>query len=447
MTSGATQAVSSADIVMSEPRHHSCIKHNSHSFTQQSGATYSIGGGHSCDLFHFKLKDVNSRSSVFRCIRNEQIGPWKWKPRSIISDYVAHQMPNLMQETVIPLGALNKVFSSHWVDSRNVVCATKCNQLFVVDTKTCRKTFIPILKCSSINEDPDSPCGIHTIAVNRSRTFLATGAEHTNAVAVYRLPTFDPVYVGECGHNDWIFDIVWLDDEFFISGARDSKLALWRVKDDVPQAVTSLACLGKYPIVRPLSVKKCQKAEKVRALSYNNHTQELVVLSLSAYLHIFDAQTMKQKFSRKLPFCLENVCLTNHEDYELYAVGSKSHVTFLDSRTLKPVNYIVSPYRGCGIRSISFQGNILTVGTGTGSILFYDIRQRKFLECHCGQMSSLMVGPGYLHRDEVYQELFAGEVYRNAIYTHCYDASGTKLFAAGGPLPAGLSGNYAGIWQ
>lgn len=37
--------------------------------------------------------------------------------------------------------------------------------------------------------------------------------------------------------------------------------------------------------------------------------------------------------------------------------------------------------------------------------------------------------------------------YVPAIYTHSYDYSGTRLFAAGGPLPANLVGNYAGIWQ
>lgn len=37
--------------------------------------------------------------------------------------------------------------------------------------------------------------------------------------------------------------------------------------------------------------------------------------------------------------------------------------------------------------------------------------------------------------------------YVPAIYTHCYDHSGTRLFSAGGPLPANLVGNYAGIWQ
>lgn len=37
--------------------------------------------------------------------------------------------------------------------------------------------------------------------------------------------------------------------------------------------------------------------------------------------------------------------------------------------------------------------------------------------------------------------------YVPAIYTHCYDDSGTRIFTAGGPLPAPLVGNYAGLWQ
>lgn len=42
---------------------------------------------------------------------------------------------------------------------------------------------------------------------------------------------------------------------------------------------------------------------------------------------------------------------------------------------------------------------------------------------------------------------FQQNKYSPAIYTHCYDSSGTRLFTAGGPLPATLIGNYAGIWQ
>lgn len=47
----------------------------------------------------------------------------------------------------------------------------------------------------------------------------------------------------------------------------------------------------------------------------------------------------------------------------------------------------------------------------------------------------------------MWRDYFAEYDYHNAIYTHCYDDSGVRLFAAGGPLPAGLVGNYAGVWQ
>ena len=37
--------------------------------------------------------------------------------------------------------------------------------------------------------------------------------------------------------------------------------------------------------------------------------------------------------------------------------------------------------------------------------------------------------------------------YLPAIYTHCYDMSGTRLFAAGGPLQFNLKGNYIALFQ
>jgi WD repeat-containing protein 40A len=39
------------------------------------------------------------------------------------------------------------------------------------------------------------------------------------------------------------------------------------------------------------------------------------------------------------------------------------------------------------------------------------------------------------------------DCFRNAIYTHCYDPTGTKLFTAGGPLALVLYGNYAALWE
>lgn len=70
-------------------------------------------------------------------------------------------------------------------------------QLIVLDTKTGKQFHIPSLKSSKNSIPAECPCGIHSIALNPSQTLFATGAENTNDLAVYQLPTFDPAMVGE----------------------------------------------------------------------------------------------------------------------------------------------------------------------------------------------------------------------------------------------------------
>ena len=56
---------------------------------------------------------------------------------------------------------------------------------------------IPSLKSTEESAPAENPCGIHAIDINPSQNLLATGGESTNDLAIYRLPTFDPVCVGE----------------------------------------------------------------------------------------------------------------------------------------------------------------------------------------------------------------------------------------------------------
>lgn len=370
------------------------------------------------------------------------------KQSSVVKEYgnrhiLTHEM---FKETPINLGNMNKVFCSQWLSDRQVVFGTKCNKLMVYDVQTHKLDQIPSLV--SRRDSPNNceqQCGIHSVQLNPSKTLLATGARNTCDIAVYRMPTLDPVCVGENAHKDWVFDMCWLDDEFLVSGSRDTKLALWRITEDV---LESKQDIPTHKNISPIAFKECRNAQKIRALTFNQDYREIAALSLNGYIHIWCAATFRQKISRKLPSSQENVCMAVQES-GLYAIGCRSYTLLLDCRTLQAVKKVSSRYSGCGIRSASFQGDILTVGTGLGMLMFYDLRAGKYLESSINSSRTVVLkgSKGYVFPDEEYMDNIQNVKYVPAIYTHCYDSSGTRLFTAGGPLPATLTGNYAGLWQ
>lgn len=198
---------------------------------------------------------------------------------SVVSDYgsrhiLTHEM---FRETPITLGNMNKVFCSQWLSDRQVVFGTKCNkvskfdynttenklslQLMVYNVVTHKLDQIPSLisRRDSIGGE-QAHCGIHSVQINPSRTLLATGARNTCDIAVYRLPTLDPVCVGENAHKDWVFDMCWLDDEFLVSGSRDTKMALWRV---TPDMFGHRHDVPMYHHLNAISVKDCRNSQRV----------------------------------------------------------------------------------------------------------------------------------------------------------------------------------------
>ena len=375
----------------------------------------------------------------------------KFQPMKFSSDFGTRQVltKTVVKEQSIVRPDMNKVFCSQWLSNRQVIFGTKCNKLMVLDLNSKSMHQIPTLQCSSKSLMlGDEEGGIHSIAINPSRTLLATNGRSSSQTAVYRLPTLDPICVGENGHNDWIFDQVWLDDQFLVSGSRDGSLTLWRMTESVVEQGSD-DNTPSHRMVSPLQRKICKQAEKVRSLSYNQCAHELAVVSsgFGGYIHCWDAITMRQIMSKKLPYTLENVCLTTNQECQIYAVGSRANTDLLDSRTLQSVRSIKSQKLGYGVRSVTFNGNILTIGTGLGQILFWDLRACDFLESAMVPKRRVALSASSC---DAHQELFSPfeeESYMPSIYTHCYDKSGTRLFAGGGPLQRDINGSYIALWQ
>ena len=51
----------------------------------------------------------------------------------------------------------------------------------------------------------------------------------------------------------------------------------------------------------------------------------------------------------------------------------------------------------------------------------------------------------FQERNDSFNESYTPNKYTPAIYTHCYDVSGTRLFAAGGPLQNSHKVRQAGV--
>ncbi|VDP02108.1 unnamed protein product [Soboliphyme baturini] len=352
-------------------------------------------------------------------------------------------VPNIFKQTEVKLGRVNKVFAATWFANDKIVMGTKCNKLLVLDVNKRDLITIPSLKSSLKANFVDQNCGIHAIRMNPSETLLATGAENPADVAVYRLPSFEPVTVGETGHCDWLFDMRWLDDEFLISGTFHyffslSLLARLQRKQ--------YARMGVFCVVPYLT--KCD----------GRSFQVVTSVSLNSYLHMLDLNTFQQVYLKKLDMqrFSECVCICYSPDDTMLCVGSRSRFTFFDSRSLDQqldvrlnIGFVFDfiALMPSGVRSITWRGPLITLGMGSGEILFYDVRNCQFLSCSCHPSNTLRIRGGYLQEDDAYQEIFMNYFCYNAVYAHCYDPSGIRLFAAGGPIAASLYGNCASILQ
>jgi len=395
--------------------------------------------------------NLSYQESVHAYLNKREVGYNRRYPRSD-STLIADRIPALLKEREYSLENHDKVFASHWLSHNEVIIGSKCNKLIILNTDTDKRFEIP-LPCEvdkEQTEDLANCSGIRSIAVNPSKTLLAVGAGKPVQVTVYELPSFEPVAVFS-GHNDLVFSVSWLDDDHLISGSRDGTLRLW--------SASSLIVAEKPLFTKSISVHnpiltQTETKGKVRDLHYNARQQQIMTLSTEGYVKLWDCDRFIPISKIPLEHTNETVCLSGNSRENFYCVGSQSHISVIDPRSESLVHIIDSVDEGWGVRSLTFNSHVITTGGGYGRLSFYDLRAQAYMEFpevdvegNVHQRKYKQAGAGWLNRDAVYMNHFAGLPIQNAIYTMSYDDSGTKLFVGGGPLQLGLKGSYAGLWE
>jgi WD repeat-containing protein 40A len=406
-------------------------------------------------------------------------------PQDVFAGFIMRRNPQVFREKSYKTAGLDKIFTSAWLSDFEVVMGTKCNKVVVMNIKTGQQTILP----SSIDESPSTfdiqnantanfiapidiitnnplqHCsGIHSIAINESKTLLAVGyGKSSEVIKVYSLPGFEPLALLK-GHSDMVFSLHWLQDTILVSGSRDKSVKLWR--------------LPEIHLVQPgiatyfSSASRVEHRDKVRDLIIDKETSFVYSLGADGFVKIWDCKRSLGENITVVPLihANETVCMAIDPTHHIVSVGSQCHISLVDPRVGSVVHAFESVDEGWGVRSMCISNSLITIGGGLGRISFYDLRKMAYMDWDSNVRSTdnqmqevrgqtfsnvpiseykrswLESGKGWLSRDPIYMNHFQGTDIKNAIYTLSYDSSGTRMFAAGGPLQLNLKGSYAGIW-
>eukprot|EP01137_Pigoraptor_chileana_P036895 Opistho-2@33201 len=292
--------------------------------------------------------------------------------RASLFSSAARRFPSLAREDELPLEDTDKVFAAQWISHSELVLGTKCNKLLYYSTDTRRFLAIPMLRTHRTPVLNRTNCGINSIAISPSGGFLATGGENPDDVAVYRLPSFEPVALGQA-HDDWIFTLTWISETVLVSGSRDGRVMAW----DLTEAEES-PCASAYDdseggmTVALLSHTFCRDEHraKVRASEHNGWRDQFATLTCDGGLKLWDSSRMECFSTTHMKEYKDTVCMSYDKEHSFYAIGTQSSVVLVEPRAGRGLFQIESLDENWGVRSVSATDVILTIGAAWAAFPF-----------------------------------------------------------------------------
>ncbi|KAL3314414.1 DDB1- and CUL4-associated factor 12 [Cichlidogyrus casuarinus] len=289
----------------------------------------------------------------------------------------------------LDIGTRDKVFASQWLDNNHLIYGTKCNTLSVLDIDAGTSVNIPLIE----DDEPDPPlasaCGIHSIQINPSRTFLATGGANIHTIGVYELPELTPRCLFYGLHSDWIFDLRWIDDQHLISCSRDASIVLWSLPQDFAYSDPDSPPQDVTRVSRPVTqIFSRLSRDRLRALEYLPQISRLAVAAINRRFYVYDPVRMGQSGPSG------NACISGLELNDRFrecvalrrwpdqphcvALACHGNVLLFDIRTkLKDeaslARIITIPYIHSGVRSLNFNRDVISFGTSSGIVHFYNM--------------------------------------------------------------------------
>jgi len=197
--------------------------------------------------------------------------------------------------------------------------------------------------------------------------------------------------------------------------------------------------------VEPPFSSRVEHSGKVRDLKVNLNNNYFVSLGTEGTLLFWDSTRFEPISTVDLEHSEEVVCIAD-DGNSTVAVGSQSNVTIVDKKSNKIECTLDSPDLNWGVRSVNFHHNLITIGGGAGRVSFYERRKNVWLstvKANTNEEIPLVLDTG-VRTDEPRHAGFNS--LPDAVYTHKFDPSGTRMFIGGGPLLNGFKGCYCAFW-